>query len=83
MRLNLLTHILKLRYMNPLKRYTYQDIGKVIDMHENTVQRMVAGQTERIDFVVIAKWVMFFRNEGLTDFTINDLFVMEEVAEAA
>lgn len=81
-RFDLHTQIQRLRYESR-RRWTYAEIGERIGLHENTVQRMAAGATERIDFAVLEKLINFFRAEGLADFTVNDLFVMEEVTQEA
>jgi DNA-binding Xre family transcriptional regulator len=81
-RFDLYTQIQRLRYVTR-RRYTYAEVGERIGLHENTVQRMAAGATERIDFSVLEKLVNFFRAEGLADFTVNDLFVIEEVNQEA
>jgi len=81
-RFDLYTQIQRLRYESR-RRWTYAEVAARLGMHENTVQRMAAGETERIDFSVLEKLVNFFRAEGLTGFTVNDLFVIEEVNQEA
>jgi len=81
-RFDLYTQVQRLRYLTR-RRYTYAEIGERLGLHENTVQRMAAGVTERIDFAVLEKLVNFFRAEGIPDFTVNDLFVIEEVNQEA
>ena len=81
-RFDFYAQIQRLRYVTR-RRYTYAEIGERIGLHENTVQRMAAGATERIDFSTLEKLINFFRAEGLTDFTVNDLFVTEEVTQEA
>lgn len=68
--------ILRLQAHNR-RRYTYREIGKATGIHENTVQRLATAPMRRLDMDTVEAFIKYFRSEGLTDFTMDDLFVIQ------
>lgn len=65
------------------ERYTYAVISERSGIPENTVQRLMNDEMQRVDNRTLGRLIGFFRSEGKRDFGLQDLYIVEEVAEAA
>ncbi len=58
------------------REYSWAEIARLAGLHRNTIDRIAANQTGRIDLSTITSLVAFFHSQGMT-VDVSDLINIE------
>lgn len=58
---------------------SFSEIARQADLHRNTVGRLAANRTDRIDLATLGKLLLFFRSHGM-NIEIGDLFEVTDLS---